>query len=214
MENGYLRGNDNMIDLLIKASAIVTMDPDRRVILGGEIAIDDGKIVQVGKDLNLPARKLLNAGDCVVLPGLINNHTHVYQSLIEGIGYDMHFDPWNWRFLFPIVSRMKPEHAGISADLSAVEMIKTGTTTVSDHWYMHTDLRNIHEVTQSFDRAGMRAQMVYGLLDQTFAGERIDSQYMTMIQREDVLIQSARDYFQEWHGKRRTTMALDRKSVV
>lgn len=197
-----------MIDLLIKASAIITMDPDRKVILAGEIAVDGGKIVQIGKDLNLSARKLIDADDCVLMPGLINNHTHVYQSLIEGIGYDMHFDPWNWRFLFPIVSRMKPEHAGISADLSAVEMIKTGTTTVSDHWYMHTDLRNIHEVTESFDRSGMRAQMVYGLLDQTFAGERIDSQYMTMIQREDVLIQSAREYYQEWHEKRRTTMAL------
>lgn len=197
-----------MIDLLVKASAIISMDAAHRQILDGEIAVDNGKIVQIGKELNLPARKVIDAAGCVVLPGLINNHTHVYQSLIEGIGYDMHFDPWNWRFLFPIVSRMLPEHARISAELAAVEMIKTGTTTVSDHWYMHTDLRNIHEVTESFDHAGMRAQMVYGLLDQTFAGERIDSQYMTMIQREDVLIQSAREYFREWHNKRRTTMAL------
>lgn len=197
-----------MIDLLVKASAIITMDPDHRQILDGEIAVDGGKIIKIGNDLNLPARKVIDATNCVVLPGLINNHTHVYQSLIEGIGYDMHFDPWNWRFLFPIVSHMLPEHASVSADLAAVEMIKTGTTTVSDHWYMHTHLRNIHEVTESFDSVGMRAQMVYGLLDQTFAGERIDSQYMTMIQREDVLLQAARDFYKEWHGKRRTTMAL------
>ncbi len=208
MADGYPQGELYMIDLIVKASAIITMDPTHQQILDGEIAIDGGKIVQIGKDLNLPAKKVIDATNCVVLPGLINNHTHVYQSLIEGIGYDMHFDPWNWRFLFPIVSRMLPEHAGVSADLAAVEMIKTGTTTVSDHWYMHTDLRNIHEVTESFDRSGMRAQMVYGLLDQTFAGERIDSQYMTMIQREEVLIESAREYYQEWHNKRRTTMAL------
>jgi 5-methylthioadenosine/S-adenosylhomocysteine deaminase len=197
-----------MVDLLVKGMAIITMDRNRSQILDGQIAIDEGKIVAIGKDLNIAADRVIDASNCVVLPGLINNHTHVYQSLIEGIGYDMHFDPWNWRFLFPIVSHMLTEHAAISADLAAVEMLKTGTTTVSDHWYMHTNLRNIHEVTSSFDKAGIRAQMVYGLLDQTFAGERIDSQYMTMIQREEVLIQSARDFYKEWHGKRCTTMAL------
>jgi 5-methylthioadenosine/S-adenosylhomocysteine deaminase len=197
-----------MIDLLVKAMAVVTMDPERRVILDGEVAVDGGKIVQVGQKLGLEARKVLEAPTCVVLPGLINGHTHVYQSLIEGIGYDMHFDPWNWRFLFPIVSQMAPAHSRVSAELAALEMIKTGTTTISDHWYMHTNLRNIYDVTNAFDRAGMRAQMVFGLLDQTFAGERIDSQYMTMIQREDVLIDEARNFYREWHGKRRTTMAL------
>jgi 5-methylthioadenosine/S-adenosylhomocysteine deaminase len=198
----------DMIDLLIRTLAVITMDPERRVILDGEVAVDDGKIIQVGKELGLPARKVIDARNCVVLPGLINGHTHVYQSLIEGIGYDMHFDPWNWRFLFPVVSKMVPQHSRVSAELAAVEAIKTGTTTISDHWYMHTSFRNIHEVTDAFDKAGMRAQMVFGLLDQTFAGERVDSQYMTMIQREDVLIDEARNFYKEWHGRRRTTMAL------
>jgi cytosine/adenosine deaminase-related metal-dependent hydrolase len=120
----------------------------------------------------------------------------------------MHFDPWNWRFLFPVVSKIMPEHASASAEVAALEMIKSGTTTVSDHWYLHTDLRNIYHVTEIFDRAGMRAQMVYGLLDQTFAGERIESEYMTMIQREEVLVDEARRYAGEWHGRGRTTVAL------
>lgn len=197
-----------MIDLLVKAMAIVTMDPERRVILDGEIAVEGGKIVKTGNNLGLSARKVIDAKNCVLLPGLVNGHTHVYQSLIEGIGYDMHFDPWNWRFLFPVVSKMVPAHSRISAELAALEMIKTGTTTISDHWYMHTDLHNIYEVTDAFDKSGMRAQIVFGLLDQTFAGERIDSQYMTMIQREDVLINEARNFHKQWHGARRTTMAL------
>ncbi|HAF60696.1 MAG TPA: hypothetical protein DCK95_00020 [Anaerolineaceae bacterium] len=197
-----------MIDLLVKALAVITMDDSHRVILDGEVGIDQGKIVQIGNNLGLTARKVIDAKNCVILPGLINGHSHVYQSLIEGIGYDMHFDPWNWRFLFPIVSKMSPKHARISAELAAMEMIKTGTTTISDHWYMHTDLRNIYEVTDAFDKAGMRAQMVYGLLDQTFAGERIESEYMTMIKTDEQLIQEVQKYYQEWHGKRRTTMAL------
>ncbi len=197
-----------MVDLLIRDATIITMDAERRIIERGAIAIDDGRIVAIGADRALDAKKTIDAPNCVVLPGLINGHTHVYQALIEGIGYDMHFDPWNWRFLFPVVSKMSPDHAAVSAELAALEMIKSGTTTVSDHWYLHTDLSNIYRVTEAFDRAGLRVQMVYGLLDQTFAGERIESEYMTMIQREDVLIAEARRYADEWHNTRRTTVAL------
>ena len=177
-----------MIDLLIKNVTIITMDAHRNVIQRGDIAIKDGKILSIGTDLVFEAQKTIDGTNCVAMPGLVNAHTHVYQALIEGIGYDMHFDPWNWRFLFPVVSKMSPEHAEVSAEVAAIEMIKSGTTTVSDHWYMHTDLQNIYRVTDTFARAGLRAQMVYGLLDQTFAGERIESEYMTMIQRQDVLL--------------------------
>ncbi|MFQ5859795.1 MAG: amidohydrolase family protein, partial [Anaerolineae bacterium] len=197
-----------MIDLLIADATIVTMDPARRIIEDGQVAVDGGQIVGVGADLRPEARKTIRAPGCVVLPGLVNGHTHVYQALIEGIGYDMPFDPWNWRFLFPVVSQMTPEHAETSAELAALEMIKSGTTTVSDHWYLHTDLENIYRVTLTFDRAGLRAQMVYGLLDQTFAGERIESEYMTMIQRQETLLAEARRFVGAWHGTRRTTVAL------
>ncbi len=196
------------IDLLIKNGAVITMNGERRLIEGGDVAIDGGKIIAVGRGLDYSARKTLSAEGCAVCPGFINGHSHVYQSLIEGIGYDMHFDPWNWRFLFPVVSKVKPEHARAGAALAALELIQNGVTTISDHWYLHTDMENIYRVTETFDRAGLRAQMVFGLLDQTFAGERTDSEYMTMIQKEDTLVQEARRYHQAWHKTRRTTIAL------
>ncbi len=146
-------------------------------------------------------KKTLDAEGCVVCPGFINGHSHVYQSLIEGLGYDMHFDPWNWRFLFPVVSKVTPENARAGAALAALELIKNGVTTISDHWYLHTNMNNIYQVTDVFDKAGLRAQMVFGLLDQTFAGERIDSEYMTMIQSEEMLVEEARKYHKQWHGQ-------------
>ena len=197
-----------MLDLLIKNATIITMDPKNRFVDKGDIAIDKGTIIEIGMDLEVEASKTIDATNCAVMPGLINGHSHVYQSLIEGIGYDMHFDPWNWRFLFPVVSHTSPEDSAVCAELAAVEMIKSGTTTISDHWYMHTDLENIFQVTETFDQAGMRAQMVYGLLDQTFAGERIDSEYMTMIQTPETLLAESRRFYEKWHGKKRTTVAL------
>jgi 5-methylthioadenosine/S-adenosylhomocysteine deaminase len=196
------------IDLLIKNGAVITMDPDRRVIENCDIAVNNGEILEIGKDLAYEAEEILSAENCVVTPGFINGHTHVYQSTIEGIGYDMHFDPWNWRFLFPVVSKIQPEHDRAGAALAALELIKNGVTTVSDHWYLHTDMENIYRVTETFDKAGMRAQMVFGLLDQTFAGEQIDSEYMTMIQKEDILLAEARRFYKDWHNTRRTTVAL------
>lgn len=197
-----------MIDLLIKNGAVITMDAKHSVIENCDVAIDQGKIVAIGVELQMEAKKILQADGCVVCPGFINGHSHVYQSLIEGIGYDMHFDPWNWRFLFPVVSKVTPENARVGAELAALEMIKNGVTTISDHWYLHTDMENIYRVTEVFDQAGMRSQMVFGLLDQTFAGERIDSEYMTMIQSEETLIQEAKRFYKTWHGTRRTTVAL------
>ncbi|UCC77224.1 MAG: amidohydrolase [Anaerolineales bacterium] len=197
-----------MFDLLIKNCAVVTMDDHRNVFHDAAIGIEGAEIVALGPQVAGEARRTIDARGHVALPGLINCHTHVYQSLIEGIGYDMHFDPWNWRYLFPIVSKMQPEHAEISALLAALEMIKSGTTTVSDHWYLHTDFDNVRRVAKAFERAGMRHHVVYGLLDQTFAGERIESEYMTMIQREDELLEQARAFVRDWHGRGRTTAAL------
>jgi 5-methylthioadenosine/S-adenosylhomocysteine deaminase len=197
-----------LFDILIDNATVLTMDDERRVLNQAAIAIQDGKIVDLGPKVAGPAHKVIDGRGCVALPGLINCHTHVYQSLIEGIGYDMHFDPWNWRFLFPIVSKMQPEHAETSAELAALEMIKSGTTTVSDHWYLHTDFDNIRRVAAAFSRAGLRHHAVYGMLDQTFAGERIDSEYMTMIQREDALVEQAASFIEDWHGKGTTTVAL------
>lgn len=196
------------IDLLIKNGAVITMDPENRVIEDCDVAIHKGEIIEIGKDLAYKADEILTAKNCVVSPGFINGHSHVYQSTIEGIGYDMHFDPWNWRFLFPVVSKIQPRHAQAGAALAALELIKNGVTTISDHWYLHTNMENIYKVTETFDKAGVRCQMVFGLLDQTFAGEQIESEYMTMIQEEDTLLSEARRFHKEWHNTRLTTVAL------
>ena len=196
------------IDLLIKNGVVITMDATRQVLENCDVAIHEGKIIKIGPKLDMETEKTLDAKGCVVCPGLINCHSHVYQSMIEGLGYDMHFNPWNWRFLIPVVSKITPENADAGASLAALEMIRNGVTTISDHWYLHTDMENIYRVTDIFDKAGMRAQMVFGFLDETFAGVQRDTDEMTMIQSQDTLIHEARKFYETWHGKKRTTVAL------
>jgi len=183
------------------------MDDQRRELRRGSIAVQAGKIISLG-EVTQPARKVIDAQGHVALPGLVNTHTHVYQSLIEGIGYDMHFDPWNWRFNFPIASQINAWHAEVGAQVAALEMIKSGTTTVSDHWYLHNEFESIHRVAEVFRDAGLRHHVVYGLLDQSFAGENIAFENMSMIRREDELISEANAFIKKWHMKGRTVVAL------
>ena len=186
------------------------MDARRRELRQASIAVNGNEIVAViphGGELP-PAAKVIDAQGMVALPGLINCHTHVYQALIEGIGYDMHFDPWNWRFNFPIASQIGPVDAEVSAQIAALEMIKSGTTTVSDHWYLHNDFENIHRVAEVFRDAGLRHHVVYGLLDQSFAGEHLAFENMAMIRREDELLTEANAFIDRWHRQGRTVVAL------
>ncbi|MBM4432305.1 MAG: amidohydrolase, partial [Chloroflexi bacterium] len=86
-----------MFDILIENCAIVSMDDERHVWPVGALAIQGSRIAAVGPEVRGEARQRIDGKGRVAMPGLVNTHTHVYQSLIEGIGYDMHFDPWNWR---------------------------------------------------------------------------------------------------------------------
>lgn len=198
--------DENMLDLTIINGTVVTMNRQRDIVKRN-IYIKDGRIVGLGAE-SRPAKKTIDAAGHVVMPGLVNCHTHLYQSLIEGIGYDMHFEPWNWRFLVPLVSRMTPDQSYHSAQLAAVEMIRTGTTTVCDHWYMHTDFDNIRFATRALDEAGIRAKMIYGLLDKSFAGMEADQGSGSIMHTRGELEKDFQDYFSSWHKKNLVTVGI------
>lgn len=197
-----------MFDILINNCCAVTMDPKRRILPCCSIAIKDGVISEIGDHISGKAAKVIDGGNCYALPGLINCHTHVYQALLEGIGYDMHFTPWNIRFLIPLISRMGPEHARASAEIAALEMIKSGTTMFSDHWYLHTDFENIEEVAAGFDRAGIRNHSVFGFLNESFAGRKKEHSEEDVLKGDDELLRKAEDYVKRWHRCNLTTAAL------
>jgi len=196
----------NSFDVVINNATVVTMDK-KRSIVKKSIYIKNGKIVDLG-DYSNDAKKVIDATNCVVIPGLINCHTHLYQALIEGIGYDMHFEPWNWRFLVPIVSHMDPNQSYHSSRLAAVEMIKSGSTTVCDHWYMHTYFENIRQATKALDESGLRAKMIYGLLDKSFGGMEADKGSAPIMRTIRELEDDFNDYYKTWHNKNLTTVGI------
>jgi 5-methylthioadenosine/S-adenosylhomocysteine deaminase len=149
------------VDLIVSNGVIVTVDADRRVINPGSIAIRGNSIVAVGAadqiSSSYTARDTIDARGKVVMPGLINTHTHAPMVLYRGLGDDLALMDWLQKYIFPAEAKtVSPEFVRIGTELAALEMIRSGTTTYVDMYYFE------EEIARATKRAGLR-----GVLGQT-----------------------------------------------
>jgi len=128
------------VDILISGGTIVTMNAEREVIEDGAIAIKGDKIVAIGSRADLasqvlPAR-VINARGKVIIPGLINTHTHVPMSLFRGISDDLDLQEWLTKYIFPAEAKnVNEQFVRAGTRLGLAEMIRGGTTTYCDMYY-------------------------------------------------------------------------------
>ena len=144
------------VDLMLSGGTIVTMDAAGRVIPDGAIAIDADRIVAVGTSQELAGqfapRRRIDATGQIVLPGLINTHTHAPMVLYRGLADDLALMDWLQKYIFPAEkATVSPEFVRVGTRLAALEMIESGTTTFADMYYFEDD---IAEATRD---AGLRA---------------------------------------------------------
>ncbi len=141
------------VDLLIKNATVLTMNEDRTVFDQGLVAVKGNKIVAVtnGKDVeDYQAKTTIDADGDIVMPGLINTHTHVsmtvFRSLADDVPDRLH------RYIFPLEKKLvSRDMVRIGAQLGNVEMVKGGVTTYADMYYFED------EVAKTVDKIGMRA---------------------------------------------------------
>ncbi len=125
--------------LLRHADILVTMDPERRIIEDGAIFVRDNVIQQVGRTEELPeeADTVINARGMIVLPGLVNTHHHLYQTLTRAVPEAQNANLFQWlKTLYPIWAELTGEAAYVSALVGMAELILSGCTTTSDHLYL------------------------------------------------------------------------------
>jgi 5-methylthioadenosine/S-adenosylhomocysteine deaminase len=130
------------VDLLVRGATIVTMDPERRVIENGYIAVRGDQIFAIGQNTatdypkGLSAKETVDASGKLILPGLINGHTHIPMVLMRGLKDDVTLDDWLHRFIFPAEARNDTEDfVRWGSRLALAEMIRGGTTTFADMYY-------------------------------------------------------------------------------
>jgi 5-methylthioadenosine/S-adenosylhomocysteine deaminase len=149
------------ISLVVTGGTVVTMDAARRILAPGAIAIDGGAIVGVDApdaiDARYRASDTIRADGDVIIPGLINTHTHAPMVLYRGLADDLALMEWLTRYIFPAEARtVSPDFVRAGTRLAALEMIQSGTTTYADMYYFE------EEIARATKAAGLR-----GVLGQT-----------------------------------------------
>lgn len=147
-----------MTSLLVKnADVLVTMDDQRRELKGADLFARDGVIVEVGQELTFEADEAIDATGCVVTPGLVNTHHHLFQSLVRVVpgGQDALLFGW-LQTLYPIFARMGPEEIFASAQLGLAELALSGCTLSSDHLYMFPNGARLEDTIEAAQSIGIR----------------------------------------------------------
>ncbi len=146
------------VTLLRGASTILTMDDTRRELTEHDILIRDGVIVQIGVGLTAPeGAEIVNAAGCLVTPGLVNTHHHLYQSLTRAVpgGQDALLFGW-LRTLYPIWQRFTPDHMHVSAQVGLAELALSGCTLSSDHLYLYPNGSRLEDTIHAAAEIGLR----------------------------------------------------------
>ena len=156
---------ENRIDLIVNGSHIVTMDEAGTVIENGAIAIDDGLILAIGSADDIGAEYsaavTLDGEQRIVMPGLVNGHSHAAMTLLRGVADDLALMEWLQNYIFPAeVEFVDAEFVRIGTELACWEMIRGGTTTFVDMYY-YPDT-----IAQVVGDCGMRALISATVIDQ------------------------------------------------
>lgn len=164
-----------MSSILIKNAYIVSMVSP---ISKADVLIEEGRIKEIGI-IDREADKVIDASGKVIMPGLVNTHTHVAMSVFRGYSDELELMEWLSKKMWPIEDKMVAEDVYYASLLSMIEMVKSGTTTFNDQYFFE------EETARAADKVGMRA-----LLSRCIIGEGESA--------ED-RIKQAEELYNKWH---------------
>ena len=147
------------------ASVLVTMDGSRREIPDGAVFCRDGWIEQVGPSASLPDRadEIVDLADHVLLPGLVNTHHHLYQTLTRAVPAAQDADLFTWlKTLYPIWARLTPDDIRLSTQLGLAELARSGCTTCADHLYLFPNGCRLDDEIEAARPVGLRLHAARG----------------------------------------------------
>jgi len=144
------------ISLIVTGGTVLTQNGSRQVLAPGAVAVNGAEILEVGTPQAIAARyraaETLDAANQIVLPGLVNTHTHAPMVMYRGLADDLALMDWLQKYIFPAEARtVSPEMVRVGTRLAALEMIESGTTTYADMYYFE------EEIARTTREAGLRA---------------------------------------------------------
>src|SRR3954470_11185200 len=170
------------VSLIVANGIVVTEDAGRRVIQRGSVAIDGRDIVAVDTAEAIAAgfrgRDTIDAAGSVVMPGLINTHTHAPMVLFRGLADDLALMDWLNKYIFPAEAKtVSPEFVRAGTRLAALEMIESGTTTYTDMYYFED------EIARATKAAGLRGVLGETIIQFPVADAKTPAESLALAER-------------------------------
>lgn len=181
------------MDLLIRGGTLVTCDPEHRV-LPGDLLIRNRTIVALGPDAHSHSQgivRTLDATGCAVMPGLVQGHVHLCQTLFRGMADDLPLLEWLKKRIWPLEAAHDEQSLRASAELGLVELLTSGTTTILDMGTVHH-----HDVVfEAMERAGIRGLSGKAMMD---SGDGIPRKLRESTRAS---LEESERLAQRWHGQ-------------
>jgi 5-methylthioadenosine/S-adenosylhomocysteine deaminase len=184
--------------ILIENGTVVTVDDRQQVHDPGYVLVEGDRIVEIGAGQaqarqRAGAGTILDARHMAVMPGMVNGHTHLFQTFIRGLADDKPLLDWLEAAIWPVAKSLTEEEAYLAAMVGLLENLRGGATAVIDHQYVHTDPRNDDGVCQAAVDTGVRLLLARGWAD-------IDYPPPFMETPERIVDETTRLH-EAWHGQ-------------
>ncbi|ETX29223.1 8-oxoguanine deaminase [Roseivivax isoporae] len=155
-----------MPDILLRAAAhVLTMDDAGSEPADTDILLRDGVIAAIGRDLHAPGAEIVQARGCLVTPGLVNTHHHLFQTLTRAVPGAQDAALFGWlRTLYPVWARMGPEELRVSALTGLAELALSGCTLSSDHLYLYPNGARLDDTIDAAREIGLRFHPTRGAM--------------------------------------------------
>jgi len=176
------RQRADRVDLLILGGTVVTMDSGRRVLADAGIAVKDGRIVAIDSRAAIRSRysapQTVNAQGKLLVPGLINGHTHIPMVLFRGLADDLDLQEWLTKYIFPAEAKnVTEEFVRVGTRLGLAEMIRGGTTTYCDMYYFE------NAIAEETEKAGVRGVLGETVIDFPVADNKTFAEALAYVER-------------------------------
>lgn len=191
--------------LLKNAETVVTMDAARRELPGGWVLLEGGMVASLGAaGTPLPeAAETIDLTGHVLLPGLVNTHHHMYQTLTRAVAQDAELFGW-LRALYPIWARMRPEDLRIATTTAMAELMLSGCTTAADHLYIYPNGCRLEDTIEAATALGLRFHATRGAmsLGESKGGLPPDS----VVEDEEAILRDMERLVTRFHDPARLSM--------
>jgi 5-methylthioadenosine/S-adenosylhomocysteine deaminase len=163
------------VDLLVVGGTVVT---GREVLAEGAIAIAGESILDIGPLREVAgrhsAKRTIDSTGMLIFPGLVDTHTHLYQTLLKGLGDDLPLMEWLDACTLPSIPHLTPRMCYVAAVLGCVESLRSGCTTIFDYMVDHRDTDIYDAILQAFDDVGIQGILGRGLRDRQAEAVQFD----------------------------------------